>query len=96
MATHKLNTEEIDAAVTELHGWAVEDGKLQREFKFKDFRQAFGFMSKVALEVHAYDHHPEWFNVYGTVRIDLVSHDVDGISNRDVELARRVNTIYTD
>ena len=94
MAIHKLSTEEIDAAVTELDGWAVEDGKLRREFKFKDFRQAFGFMSKVALEVHAYDHHPEWFNVYSTVRVDLVTHEVEGISNRDVELARRINIIY--
>ena len=59
MAIHKLNTEELEAALGELPGWAVVDGKLRREFKFKDFRAAFGDMTRVAMEVHASNHHPE-------------------------------------
>ncbi|MDQ3837113.1 MAG: 4a-hydroxytetrahydrobiopterin dehydratase, partial [Thermoproteota archaeon] len=60
---------------------------------FNDFVQAFGFMTKVAMNAEKMNHHPEWFNVYNLVRIDLVTHDVNGISNYDIELARIIDTI---
>ncbi|GIY48054.1 probable pterin-4-alpha-carbinolamine dehydratase [Caerostris darwini] len=60
---------------------------IYKEFLFKDFNQAFGFMTRVAMQAEKMDHHPEWFNVYNKVQITLSSHDVSGLSNRDVRLA---------
>lgn len=73
--------------------WAIVDGKLHREFQFRDFVTAFGFMSQVALVAERTDHHPEWFNVYRTVRVDLTTHDAGGISTRDFELAAAMDRI---
>jgi len=89
----KLNDEEIKLALSRLAGWSVVGGKLHREYKFKDFVEAWGFMSSAALVVQQMDHHPEWFNVYHTVRVDLVTHDVGGISRRDVELAGKLEDL---
>jgi 4a-hydroxytetrahydrobiopterin dehydratase len=86
----KLNDEEIKLALSRLAGWSVVGGKLHREYRFRDFVEAWGFMSSAALVVQQMDHHPEWFNVYHTVRIDLVTHDVGGISRRDVDLAGKL------
>ena len=61
---------------------------ISREFIFADFNQAFGFMSRVALYAERHDHHPEWFNVYKTVRITLTTHDAGGLTQRDIDLAR--------
>ena len=66
-------------------------GKLHRDFKFGDFVKAFGFMKKVAVAAEAMNHHPEWFNVYNKVSVDLVTHDLGGISTDDVVLAKKVN-----
>ncbi|XP_019619946.1 PREDICTED: pterin-4-alpha-carbinolamine dehydratase-like [Branchiostoma belcheri] len=70
-------------------GWTMVDGRdaIYKEFLFKDFNQAFGFMSRVALRAEKMDHHPEWFNVYNKVQITLSTHDVAGLSGRDVTLA---------
>ncbi len=70
---------------------ASSDGKLHRELKFGDFVEAFGFMTKVAIVAEKHDHHPEWFNVYNKVVLDLSTHEVDGISPLDVELAKQVD-----
>lgn len=86
----KLSSEGINEALTDLPGWALRAGKLHREFTFKDFNEAWGFMSKVALLAEKMNHHPEWFNVWSTVRVDLSTHDVGGISQLDVEMARRI------
>jgi 4a-hydroxytetrahydrobiopterin dehydratase len=83
----KLSESEITAALTKLPDWKVEGGKLHREYKFPDFIAAFGFMTSAALVAQAMDHHPEWFNVYSTVRIDLATHDAGGITALDVKLA---------
>lgn len=91
--TVKLTEEEIDARLDELDGWSVLDGKLQRDFTFDDFVDAFGFMAKVALIAESMNHHPEWFNVYNRVSIHLMTHDVDGISTNDFEFAERVNRL---
>jgi 4a-hydroxytetrahydrobiopterin dehydratase len=88
-----LSEGEIQAALGDLPGWSLEGGKLHRELSFDDFSAAWGFMSRVALVAEQLQHHPEWFNVYSTVRIDLSTHDVGGISPFDVEFAQRVNAL---
>lgn len=87
----KLTDSELEQAVAELDGWAVVKGKLHREFTFDDFVAAFGFMASTALVAERMNHHPEWFNVYNTVRVDLSTHDVGGITTWDVELARAMD-----
>ena len=89
----KLSPEEIESALESLGGWQVVDGKLHREYRFRDFVEAWGFMARAALVVQQMDHHPEWFNVYGTVKVELVTHDAQGVSARDVELARRFEAL---
>ncbi|MCB9849124.1 MAG: 4a-hydroxytetrahydrobiopterin dehydratase [Phycisphaerales bacterium] len=84
---------EAEVASAGLAGWSVADGKLHRELKFADFAEAWGFMSRVALVAEQMNHHPEWFNVWSTVRIDLSTHDVGGLSDLDVAMARRINGI---
>lgn len=83
----KLSEKEIAQHVSKLDGWKVVNGKVSKKFEFDDFVQAFGFMTRVAMEAEKMNHHPEWFNVYNTVKIDLVTHDVSGISNYDIKLA---------
>jgi len=74
-------------------GWEVVDGKLHRELRFKDFVDAFGFMTSLALRAEAKNHHPEWFNVYSRVVIDLSTHDAGGITALDFELAAAANEL---
>jgi 4a-hydroxytetrahydrobiopterin dehydratase len=89
----KLSKEEINREIRKTKNWKIVNGKIRREFEFKNFNEAFGFMTRVALAVEKLDHHPEWFNVYNKVRIDLVTHDVDGLSNYDFRLANIINRI---
>jgi 4a-hydroxytetrahydrobiopterin dehydratase len=89
----KLSDEQIRQELAKLEGWKIENGKLTRTFEFKDFNEAFGFMTRVAMEVEKLNHHPEWFNVYNRVKIDLVTHDVNGISNYDFKLANIINRL---
>ncbi|MEO8327611.1 MAG: 4a-hydroxytetrahydrobiopterin dehydratase [Nitrospirota bacterium] len=93
MTLTKLSSNEINSRLTELCGWDFLDGKLHRDFKFSDFVEAFGFMSRVALLAEAAGHHPEWFNVYNTVKIDLATHDVNGVSQADFDLAIKINRL---
>ena len=88
-----LSPEEISRALDELPGWSLADGKLHREFRFRDFVRAFSFMSAVALVAEKRDHHPEWFNVYGRVVVDLTTHDAGGITQSDVDLAKTMNEL---
>ena len=92
-APRRLSEEEIELTLSQLAGWQIVGGKLHREYRFRDFVEAWGFLSSAALIVQQMDHHPEWFNVYHTVRIDLVTHDAGGISPRDVELARKLEAL---
>lgn len=87
---NKLTDTEIQSALEKLPGWSLESGKLHREYRFKDFVSAFGFMTRVALAAEKMNHHPEWFNVWATVKIDLNTHDVGGISPLDFELAGKI------
>ncbi len=93
MAAKKLTDAEISEGLKRIPGWFVVSGKLHREFKFKDFVEAFGFMARAALVAESMNHHPEWFNVYHTVRVDLTTHDAGGISERDFKLAERMNQL---
>lgn len=93
-AYEKLSEQEIEKEVSKLKGWKVANGKLNQSFEFNNFVHAFGFMTKVAMEAEKMNHHPEWFNVYNKVIIELVTHDVEGISNYDIKLARIVNQLY--
>jgi 4a-hydroxytetrahydrobiopterin dehydratase len=76
-------------AIATLHGWAVAPDKeaIIKTFVFGDFKEAFGWMTRVALKAEQMDHHPEWFNVYKTVNVTLTTHDADGVTALDVELA---------
>lgn len=91
----KLDATARVAALKELAGWHAVAGRdaLHKSFKFKDFNEAWGFMNRVALLAEKMDHHPEWSNVYNRVEITLATHDCDGLSERDVKLAREIGKI---
>jgi 4a-hydroxytetrahydrobiopterin dehydratase len=89
----KLSEGEIQAALAGLPGWSVADGKLHREYRFPDFVHAFGFMAASAVAIEAMNHHPEWFNVWNRVVIDLWTHDTGGITAKDVELAGKLEAM---
>jgi len=92
-AHRKLTDDELQGLMTRIPDWRIEDGKLHREFKFGDFVRAFGFMASVAVIAERMNHHPEWFNVYNRVVVDLATHDVGGISSADVELASKMDDL---
>ena len=91
-APKKLDESELRSAVTSLPGWTLVQGKLHREYKFADFVHAFGFMATSAIAIEKMNHHPEWFNVWNKVVVDLTTHDAGGISAKDVELAKLLDT----
>ncbi len=93
MAAKKLSNSEIEMHLADIAGWSVEDGKLHKQFQFESFVEAFGFMASLALIAEKMNHHPEWFNVYNRVAIDLMTHDVGGISNLDFELAKAADSL---
>lgn len=93
MAAQPLTPAQIDDLADALPAWALVEGKLQRPFRFADFSEAFGFMSRVALAAEALGHHPEWSNVWNRVTITLTTHDTGGLSDLDVALARRIDGI---
>jgi 4a-hydroxytetrahydrobiopterin dehydratase len=91
----RLSAEARKSALAELAGWFETPGReaIARTFAFKDFNEAFGFMSRVALVAEKMDHHPEWKNVYKTVEVVLATHDAGGVTKLDIELARAMNGI---
>lgn len=91
----KLTTAKRDEALVGLKGWRYDDsaGALKQDFKFKDFSEAFGFMTRVALLAQATDHHPDWSNAYNRVSIALTTHDAGGLTARDVELAKAIDKL---
>jgi 4a-hydroxytetrahydrobiopterin dehydratase len=94
MSPEKLSPAEIERRLQPLPDWVVDQHKLYRQFVFRDFVEAFGFISRVALLAEAMNHHPEWSNVYNRVDIHLTSHDAGGISERDFTLAGRINRLF--
>ena len=91
MKTQKLSSEVIEQKLPELIDWTLRENKLYRCFIFPSFIEAFGFMTKVALLAETMNHHPEWHNVYNRVEIHLTTHDVNGLSELDFTLARRID-----
>ena len=87
MKVPKLSDADIQTKLAGIKGWTLANGKLHREYKFADFIHAFGFMETAAIAIEKMNHHPEWFNVYNRVVVDLTTHDAGGISQRDFELA---------
>lgn len=90
--------EKLDAAAraglaAELPAWTIEGEHLKRSFRFRDFSEAFGFMARVALLAEQQDHHPEWFNVWNRVDVALTTHDADGLSVRDLRLAKAIDAL---
>ena len=88
----RLSNEQINNELKSLNGWIIKNGKLHKEFTFGDFVEAFSFMTKVALHAEKMNHHPEWFNVYNRVTVDLMTHDAGGITSNDVELAKFIES----
>lgn len=93
MKLPKLSEPEINDALAALPGWSVVNGKLHRDYKFPDFVHAFGFMATSAIAIEAMNHHPEWFNVWNRVTIDLMTHDSGGITANDTKLAAKLEEI---
>ena len=95
MAVPQLTDAERDAALAELPDWTLRsDGlAIERQFQFKNFSEAWGFMNRVALIAEKHDHHPEWSNVYNRVAITLSTHDAGGLSERDTKMARAIDKL---
>jgi len=93
MVLTKLSDDQIKEKLNELQGWQLVNGKLHKEFQFKDFNQAFGFMTRAAIHAEKMNHHPEWFNVYNKLKVDLMTHDAGGITENDVKLAKILNSL---
>ena len=91
----KLTADARKSALAKLSGWSEVAGReaITRKFTFKDFNQAFGFMTRAALVAEKMDHHPEWFNVYKTVEVVLATHDAGGVTRLDIQLATAMNAI---
>lgn len=89
----KLSSESIDMELKNLKGWKIVNNKMHKEFEFNDFNQAFGFMTRAALHIEKMNHHPEWFNVYNKVIVDLTTHDAGGITQNDIILAKILNSL---
>jgi len=90
----KLSSSEVERELALLEGWRLDQGKRFREFVFSDFSRAFGFMTASALVAESMNHHPDWFNHYSIVKVWLDSHEVSGISMLDVDLAKKMNSLY--
>ena len=92
----KLTPPQLTALLADLPAWRFDPrrgGLIERDYVFRDFAQAFGFMAQVALVAESRNHHPEWFNVYHKVKVTLTTHDVDGLSMKDIELARFMDRV---
>ena len=89
----RLSSEKISEELKNLPGWSIKEEKLHRDFEFGDFNQTFGFMTRAAMHIEKMNHHPEWFNVYNRLSVDLTTHDAGGITENDIELARILNSL---
>lgn len=89
----RLSENGIIEELKNLAGWNVVNKKLHKEFQFESFNQAFGFMTRAAMEIEKMNHHPEWFNVYNRITIELTTHDAGGITKNDVNLAKILNSL---
>ena len=93
MLRRKLTADQVQSRLSQLDDWCVRSHKLHKTFQFPSFIEAFGFMAQLALVAESMNHHPEWSNIYNKVSIDLITHDVDGISELDFQLARKADDL---
>ena len=89
-----LNNEQMVTALKQLHDWHLHEGALSKEFVFKNFSEAFAFMTRVAMIAEKLDHHPDWNNTYNRVHITLMTHDKGGLTKKDTEFAAAIETIF--
>ncbi|WP_222983812.1 4a-hydroxytetrahydrobiopterin dehydratase [Flagellimonas meishanensis] len=89
----KLNENQVKEALKKLDGWSLEEGMITKSFKFKDFKEAFAIMTHIAFVCEEQNHHPNWENVYNNLTIKLNTHDVDGITQKDLRLAQSIEGI---
>lgn len=89
----KLSSESIEHELKNLKGWTIVNNKIHKEFQFGDFNQAFRFMTRAAMHIEKMNHHPEWFNVYNKIIVDLTTHDAGGITQNDINLAKILNSL---
>jgi 4a-hydroxytetrahydrobiopterin dehydratase len=94
MNPSKISEQDIATKLKNLAGWSIDRGNLHRAFEFKDFSQAFGFMTQVALAAEAMGHHPDWSNAWNKVVIDLSTHSAGGLTSNDFELAGKIQKIF--
>lgn len=92
----KLTETEIEKHLQNLPGWNFKDNAIHTEFEFKDFKDCFSVMSRIAFECEALNHHPDWANVYNTLNISLSTHDENGITLKDIELAKAIEDIIDE
>lgn len=93
MGLEKLSTQDIESHLRQISGWNIVNGKLRKDFQFDDFNQAFGFMTRAAMHIEKMNHHPEWFNAYNKLTIELTTHDAGGITMNDINLAKILNSL---
>ncbi len=91
----KLSPEQVDEILSDLKGWRKVENRdaIAKTFKFKDFSEAFGWMTRAALQAEKMDHHPEWFNVWNRVEVTLTTHDAGGVTRLDLKLAAQMNVL---
>ena len=94
MTRGKLSKQEVAAGLSKLDGWSLVKGNLHRIFEFKDFRQAFGFMKRVAVAADRMDHHPDWSNSWNKVTVDLSTHSAGGLTKNDFDLAGKMQQFF--
>lgn len=95
MSDMPMNDAEVGKRLAELPGWELREGRLTRDFQFDDFKAAFAFMTRSALRAEQMNHHPEWFNVYNRVSVQLTTHDAGGITELDFTLASAMQDYAT-
>lgn len=92
----RLTETEITTQLKKMEGWEYEDNALHTTFEFENFKDAFSAMSRIAFEAEALNHHPNWSNVYNIINISLSTHDVDGVTEKDFQLARAIDGIVEE
>ena len=96
MSRRKVTEEEVKAALADLPGWEVKDGKLHKSYKFGSFAEAMGWMVSVSIYADKLDHHPDWCNGYNKVHVDLMTHDLGALSTYDLDLAAKMEELATN
>jgi len=89
----KLSEKEISDKLQDLDGWEFQENALQTKFEFENFKETFSIMTRIAFEAEAQQHHPEWTNVYNTLSISLSTHDAGGVTEKDFQIAKAIESI---